>query len=400
MLLILRTLLAIAAFSWAGAAFGKDYQTRGTCGGFPATDLQTPPGLCVGLVARHLGFARGVVELGHDVYVLDMGGWRKGHGRLLHLGHDGHDAPDVLLTGLDEPNGLAAAPGGALYLGLLGRVVRVVPSGPKPAMQDVLTGLPATGRHPLSALAVAPDGSLYVNVGSATDHCESATQTAPDPKAICPERAGTSPRASIVRVVPGASPIAWPQARVVATGLRNSMGLAVLPGGALIAVVNARDAINLADASLSDAALPHDTLDVIRAGADYGWPYCFDDNRPSPEYRAHDCAFAQKPTLLLPPHAAPLGLLFYSSGGLPGLAGRLILPYHGYRAGGHRIMTLAIDAGGLPTGNPVPLVWGWDGKTAQSPMGSPVAVAEMTDGTLMVSEDHNGTLLRLARADK
>ena len=41
------------------------------------------PGSCVGLVAAHLGFVRGVAVRGHDVYVVDMGGWVPGKGRLL-----------------------------------------------------------------------------------------------------------------------------------------------------------------------------------------------------------------------------------------------------------------------------------------------------------------------------
>jgi glucose/arabinose dehydrogenase len=394
-----RLALAVTVLALCGADAGKGYRTDGTCGGFPRVALQTPPGLCVGLVAQKLGFARGVAELGHDIYVLDMGGWRRFHGRLLRLGHDGSDAPETLLTGLDEPSALAAAPGGALYVGVLGRVLRVTLSGPRPVIEDVVTDLPATGRHPLPAFAVAPDGSLYVNVGSGTDHCENEDGTPPDPKVACRESVGGHPRASIIRAVPGRAAVAWQATNVIATGLRNSMALAVMPGGSLIAAVNARDAINRADPSLSDAALPHDNFDVIRPGADYGWPYCFDDNVPSPEYKSHGCASAQKPTLLLPPHAAALGLLLYRGRALPELSSHLILPYHGYRTAGHRIMTLAIDADGRPSGPPTPLVWGWDGQTGLTPMGAPVAVAEMTDGTLLFSEDHNGTLLRLARAE-
>ena len=181
------------------------------------------------------------------------------------------------------------------------------------------------------------------------------------------------------------------KAQLVASGLRNSMGLAVMPDGALVAAVNARDAINRADPSLSDALLPHDTLDVIKPGADYGWPYCFDNGRPSPEYRAHDCKATLPPTLLLPPHAAPLGLIVYHGTKLPALDGHLIMPYHGYRAGGHRIMSLALQ----PLGTPEMLVGGWDAG-AQGPMGSPVSVAEMADGGVLITEDHNGTLLRLS----
>lgn len=393
---VLRAALTVMIAALARPAIAGDYRTQGSCGGFPRVGLQASPGLCVGLVAEHLGAPRGVAVLGGAIYVLDMGGWQTGRGRLLRLGHAGHDAPEVLLSGLDEPNGLTATPDGTLYAGLLGRVVRVVLSGPTPVLEDVLTGLPTAGSHPLSSVAAAPDGSLYVNVGSATDHCEGPGGAPPDPRVACPERAATPPRASLVHVMPGPSSIAWPRAEPVAFGLRNSMGLAVMPGGALIAAVNARDAINDADPALSDELLPHDTLDVIARGADYGWPYCFDDSRPSPEYAGHDCGAMHRPSLLLPPHGAPLGLLRYRGDVLPGLKGRLLIALHGYRAQGHRIMGLAVGAGGQPSGAPSPLVWGWD-RTERNPQGAPVGLAEMDDGSVLVTEDHNGTLLRLAR---
>ncbi len=390
------SILAALLAGCGGAGAAESYRPSGECGGFPRVALQTPAELCVGLVAQHLGFARGVAVSGDAVYVLDMGGWRPGHGRLLRLGHGGHDAPEVLLSGLDEPNGLAVAPDGTLYAGLLGRIVRVTPHAKDAAVEDVVVGLPNTGRHPLSALTVAADGSLYINVGSATDHCE-REHGAPDPAAACPERAGKPQRAAIIHVTPQPGhPVAWTDTQTVASGLRNSMGLATTPGGALVAVVNARDAINRADPALSDALLPHDTLDVIEAGADYGWPYCFDENRASPEYAGHDCSAMTRPSLLLPPHAAPLGLLYYEGDAL-GLGGRLVIPYHGYRAEGHRIVSLAVGADGHPAGAPIPLVWGWDNTPGRNPQGAPVALAEMADGSVLITEDHNGTLLRLAR---
>jgi glucose/arabinose dehydrogenase len=387
----------LSALGHGGAMAAQSYETSGTCAGFPAIGLQTPPGTCIGLVAEHLGFARGVAVAGEAIYVLDMGGWRKGHGRLLRLGHLGHDTPQVLLSNLDEPNGLAVAPDGALYIGLLSRVARLDLHDPALRLDDVMIGLPGTGRHPLTAMVVAPDGSLYINVGSDTDHCEGPAGAAPDAKAVCPELATTPPRASLIHVVPHlGQPVPWTQAQTVATGLRNSLGLVVTPGGTLIAAVNARDAINRADSTLPDAELPHDTLDVIQPGAAYGWPYCFDNNRPSPEYKAFDCTHMQSPTLLLPPHAAPLGMLLYQGEALPGLAGHLVIPYHGYRAEGHRIVSLALDEAGHPVGSPKDLVWGWISAPGHSPMGAPVAVAQMPDGSILVTEDRNGTLLRLA----
>ncbi|KXV32519.1 glucose dehydrogenase [Gluconobacter thailandicus] len=399
MLSVLRIAALLAVLAPLGAASARDYQTQDSCDGFPKVFLKTRPGLCVGLVASHLGFARGVATIGHDVFVLDMGGWRKGQGRLLRLQQDGHAPVEVLLSGFDKPSALVAGADGALYMGVAGRIVRVDLSGAKPEMRDVVTGLPETGRHPLTALAFASDGQLYINIGSATDHCETPDDDAPDAQKACSETAQNPPRASIVSVRPGPGAVAWKDAKLVATGLRNSMGLAVLPNGTLVAAVNARDAINKADPNLSDTALPHDTYDVIRPGADYGWPYCFDNNLPSPEYPHHACADMEKPALLLPAHAAPLGLLAYQGDALPDLQGQLVVPYHGYRKTGHRIMTLKISAGGEPVGVPEPLVWGWEGRTPLSPAGAPVSVVEMADGSLLVSEDHNSTLLRIAKSD-
>ncbi|MDR3418371.1 MAG: PQQ-dependent sugar dehydrogenase [Nevskia sp.] len=373
------------------------YRTVGDCDGFPRTDLKAAPGLCVGLVAEHLGFARGVVALGDRVYVADMGGWHKNRGRILRLDQGGHGKPQVVLSGLNQPNSLAPAPDGGLYIGLSGRIVRFDPRAPDPAqtLRDVLTGLPDSGRHPLAALAVAPDGSLFVNVGSATDHCEQANGAPPDPSLPCPDASGAPPRGSILHFTPGSTAIDAATLKPYATGLRNSMGLAVLPSGQLLAATNARDFINHADPSLSDEELPHEPLNRVEQGADYGWPYCFDDRRPSPEYPKYDCGAKHPPTLLLPAHAAPLGLLLYRGRALPGLEGRLVIPYHGYRASGHRIVSLALDGRSRP-GPPEPLVSGWDFAEGRHPQGAPVALWEMDDGSLLISEDHNGSLLRLA----
>jgi glucose/arabinose dehydrogenase len=89
-------------------------------------------------------------------------------------------------------------------------------------------------------------------------------------------------------------------------------------------------------------------------------------------------------------------MLLYQGEALPGLAGHLVIPYHGYRAEGHRIVSLALDEAGHPVGSPKDLVWGWISAPGHSPMGAPVAVAQMPDGSILVTEDRNGTLLRLA----
>jgi glucose/arabinose dehydrogenase len=135
---------------------------------------------------------------------------------------------------------------------------------------------------------------------------------------------------------------------------------------------------------------------MVAANRHYGWPYCFDLGRPSPEYPNAKCAKFARPALLLPPHAAPLSMLLYRGNLLPGLRGKLVLAFHGYRSAGHRIVALSTNAKGAPTGAPFDLVWGWQAVSHVRPQGTPVAMLELADGSILILEDHNGTLLRLA----
>jgi len=136
---------------------------------------------------------------------------------------------------------------------------------------------------------------------------------------------------------------------------------------------------------------------VLQPGGDYGWPYCDDQRVPSPEYPGFDCAAKLAPDLLLPAHAAPLGMLQYHGDKLKGLAGKLIVGYHGYRATGHRIVAVALDKAQRPTGMPSELVTDWERKDGSHPQGSPVGLVEMADGSVLIAEDHSGALLRLSR---
>ena len=307
-------LLALLAPLLAGAA-DKAYRTQGDCDGFPAVALTTAKDLCVGLVAEGLGHARGVAAIDSDVFVVDMVAWQSTKGRLLKLAHGGRGAPAVVLHDLDQANAVVRGPGRTLYVGVTGQVLQVDPYAADPgrSVRVIVDGLPGTGRHPVPALAVGTDGALFVNVGSATDNCHPAGGRLPDPKAACPETQESPPRGSVLRFPPRATTWHAGEQPPYARGLRNSMAMAALPNGRLAVAVNSRDGINRADASLSDAALPHELLTVLQPGGDYGWPYCYDQRVPSPEYPGFDCAAKLAPDLLLPAHAAPLGMLLYLS---------------------------------------------------------------------------------------
>jgi glucose/arabinose dehydrogenase len=170
---------------------------------------------------------------------------------------------------------------------------------------------------------------------------------------------------------------------------------------------------------------PYDEINVLKQGAFYGWPYCYDLDQPTPAWAgtgAMDCRSPAhaRPILLLPPHAAPLGAVYYDGAMFPGLRGKLLMSWHGYRPTGSRIVAFDVDASGIPvvtpharypeygpsgvltkayTGpaaEPLVLTPGWDLKSGSRPAGAPVALTIARDGSIWVADDRNSAILRIA----
>ena len=182
-----------------------------------------------------------------------------------------------------------------------------------------------------------------------------------------------------------------------ARGLRNSIAMAFHPRTHdLWQADNARDAIHVAIPGMKhDQELPHDELNLIRQGAHYGWPYCYDANVASPEYPATKCGSYRAPVRLLPAHAAPLGMLFYGGEQFPGrFKDSLVITFHGYRQHGHRLVALLPDKTGAPRGKLVDLISGWGDKKNQR-MGAAVDVKMGPQGDLYLVEDWPGRVIRL-----
>jgi len=86
----------------------------------------------------------------------------------------------------------------------------------------------------------------------------------------------------------------------------------------------------------------------------------------------------------LPAHAAPLGMAYWDGG--------LVVGYHGYRDAGHRIVWFPIEVDGKPRNEPKELVFDWI-----NPDGAPTDLKVGADGALYVTEDRNGTVLRVVK---
>ena len=117
------------------------------------------------------------------------------------------------------------------------------------APQDVITAIPKAGIHNGGRIAFGPDGMLYVATGDA-----GSGRLAQDPESLAGKILRISPDGSI----PADNPIAG--SPVFSIGHRNVQGLSFDSRGRLWAT----------EFGQSDV----DELNLITAGANYGWPEC------------------------------------------------------------------------------------------------------------------------------
>jgi glucose/arabinose dehydrogenase len=191
--------------------------------------------------------------------------------------------------------------------------------------------------------------------------------------------------------------------------------------GTLLQVENSED--------FKPATTPFEEFNVLKQGAHYGWPYCYDMTGTNPVWgpkHVMDCSSDAHtpPVRLLPPHSAPLGMLYYHGAMFPELRGKLIVSLHGYRVAGARLAAFTVDDKGIPVATPnahydayagpegdetvsiaypgpasepLLLTPGWNNIKDRRPMGAPLGLAVAEDGAIWVAEDRNATVLRIAR---
>ncbi|MBP6339257.1 MAG: PQQ-dependent sugar dehydrogenase [Vitreoscilla sp.] len=387
-----------AVFIWCLAASGATWAAT-SCAGHPRLKLTVPAGWCMGLVADGsdgLRMPRRLLEVAPGRFWLtDMGSWDAGKGRLLEVRTDGSATGAarvrVLAHGLNRPHGLQRGPDGQAYVAEADGVWRT-PVGEAVQREDVVKFLPDQGSHPLKEIAFGDGGSLYINLGSASDDCQGAWP--------CPDAAGPMPRAAVLEAKLGGPRLTLQTLKPYATGLRNSLGLAVGPGGQLWQAENSVD--------YPEASEPAEELNLLSPGSQHGWPACVSDARGrSMSARASKagaavCTPATAPYMAWPAHAAPLQLLFppAPTNGQPATpwAGKLLAVWHGYRATGHRVVAWALGADGKPMGARQDIVSGWGSVPGQRGPGAPAGATVDHRGWLWLVDDRNHLLLVLAPA--
>jgi glucose/arabinose dehydrogenase len=389
--------------------------------------MTLPAGFCAAIFADSVGSPRHVaVAPNGDVFVARQlprargeSGQAPSGGIVVLRDADGDGRAETREAfGEGGGTGIGLAPGW-VYFDSRDRIVRYpVAAGamrPSGEPQVIVSGLP-TGGHAAHNFALDGRGTLYVNVGSATNSCQTPDRTTGKP--------GNDPcvelerRAGIWKYSADAQDQAFSPAQRFATGIRNAVGLTVEPGtGRVVATQHGRDQLyqNWASKGYTveqSAELPAEELLEVGPGDDFGWPYCYYDQNQkklvlAPEYGGDGgkavgrCAQKKAPAVAFPGHWAPMAVLFYTGSQFParyrdgafvsfhGSWNRAPLPQAGYR------VAFAPRSGGRFTGAYETFAGDFEKVgEGQSPR-RPVGLAQGPDGSLYVTDDARGRIWKI-----
>jgi len=279
----------------------------------------------------------------------------------------------ILASGLDRPNGLAFKDG-TLYIAegtKISKLDAIEDKLDNPGTPVVIySDLPNHQSHGWKFIAIGPDNKLYVPVGSPCNICE--------PPAA---------NAQLRRINLDGSGM-----EVVARGIRNTVGFDWHPvSKELYFTDNGRDWLS--------EDLPNDELNrITKVGQHFGYPYCHQGNFTDREMGwGRSCDEFEKPVALLGPHAAALGMRFYTGSMFPSeYKNAIFIARHGSwnktkKIGGDVIVVKLNKDGTVKSWQP--FLTGFLENNQYS--GRPVDVQMMKDGSLLVSDDYAGAVYRI-----
>ena len=340
---------------------------------FSPETISLPPGFHISVFADKVPDARSMT-LGPD-NILFVGTRKRGKVYAVR-DRDGDFAADeviALAEGLSMPNGVAFKDG-HLYVAEIHRVIRfdniaanLVAGAPYSVVNDTF---PTDRHHGWKFIRFGPDEKLYVPVGAPCNVC----------------RENDRRFATIMRMNADGTGL-----EVFAEGVRNSVGFDWHPQTReLWFTDNGRD-------WLGDDFPPDELNHAPVAGRHFGFPYFHGRHLPDPVFgdQAPKREF-HPPAQALAPHAAALGMRFYTASMFPPeFRGQIFIAEHGSWNRSERIgyrITLVRLKNGRPASYDV-FASGWlkdDGI-----IGRPVDLEILADGSMLVSDDHAGRIYRI-----
>jgi glucose/arabinose dehydrogenase len=281
----------------------------------------------------------------------------------------------VLVSGLYRPNGVAFKDG-TLYIAELSQISKIenvedkLDSSPKPTV--IYSDLPKDEAHGWKYLAIGPDNKLYVPIGQ------------PGNNVLHDKAHGQLRRINL----DGSG------AEVIATGIRNTVGFDWSPKSKeLYFTDNGRDWLS--------EDVPNDELNrITKVGQDFGEPYCHQGNIPDIEFGwGHKCSEFEPPVALMGPHAAALGIKFYTGTMFPKqYRNQALVARHGSwnrsnKFGGDVALVTLNNDGSVKS--VTPFITGFL-QPDNNYIARPVDVMNMPDGSILISDDWNGAVYRVS----
>lgn len=349
-----------------------------------------------------------------DIFVAETAAGRV---RVLRPNADGSKpaAAQAFAEGLAGPFGIAFFPAVNpqwVYIAENNRVVRfpykdgdLKARGPAEVLVDKISE--TSGGHSTRDVAFTKDGArMLISVGSQSNIAEGLMEAkSPDEIKAWEKDHGLGAawgreagRAAVISFTPDGK-----DRKTFATGIRNCVGLNQNPAtGDIYCSTNERD-------TLGNNLVP-DYVTRVKEGGYYGWPWYYlgDNAEPRLPARPDLKGKATVPDVLFQSHSAALQTTFYpvtiaGAGAFPAeYRGDAFVALHGSwnRAPrtGYKVVRVKLD-NGVPVGEYQDFLTGFV-IDQDKVWGRPVGVTVMKDGALLVSEDGNDTIWRVAYTGK
>ena len=279
----------------------------------------------------------------------------------------------IIDNDLKLPTGVAFY-NGDLYVGAVNEILvyknidHRFESKPEPIV--LYDELPTETHHGWKYLGFSPNGRLYFNVGAPCNVCKP-----------------TNPWFATIMRISIDTPHLQPQ--IFAHGVRNSVGFDWHPETEEFWFTdNGRDL-------LGDHTPQCELNRAAKAGLHFGFPYLHGSDEIDPKFGAPHFP-TESPVKELGPHTAPLGIKFYEGKMFPKkYRGKMLIAKHGSwnrtQEAGHTGYNISLFD--PETGITSTLIEGWlQGNKA---WGRPSDIAEMPDGSVLISDAHGNVIYRL-----